>query len=67
MASIQGPALFLAQYMGDEAPFNNLDTITDWCLDLGYIGIQIPTWDSRCIDLKEAASSAQYCQDWKGQ
>ncbi len=67
MASIQGPALFLAQYMGDEAPFNNLDTISDWCLDLGYIGIQIPTWDSRCIDLKQAASSAQYCQDWKGQ
>ena len=67
MASIQGPALFLAQYMGDEAPFNNLDTITDWCRDLGYIGVQIPTWDSRCIDLEKAASSAQYCQDWKGQ
>ena len=66
MASIQGPALFLAQYMGDAAPFNNLDTITDWCRDLGYIGVQIPTWDPRCIDLEQAATSEQYCQDWKG-
>jgi len=30
MASIQGPALFLAQYMGDEAPYDDLDSITDW-------------------------------------
>ena len=66
MASIKGPALFLAQYMSDEAPFNQLDTIVDWCKDLGYQGIQIPTWDSRCIDLGLAAESKDYCDEWKG-
>jgi sugar phosphate isomerase/epimerase len=66
VASIQGPALFLAQYMADEAPFDNLDTIVDWCKDLEYTGVQIPTWDPRCIDLAQAAESQGYCDDWKG-
>ncbi len=66
MASIQGPALFLAQYMGDEAPYDDLDSITDWCRGLGYTGVQIPTWDGRCIDLAQAAESQSYADEWKG-
>ena len=66
MASIQGPALFLAQYMADDAPFNQFDTILDWCSDLGYLGVQIPTWDPRCIDLGLAAESKEYCDEWRG-
>ena len=27
MKTIKGPAIFLAQFMGDEAPFNSLDSI----------------------------------------
>lgn len=67
MSQIKGPAIFLAQFMGDEAPFNNLPNITAWAKELGYIGVQIPSWDSRVIDLKKAAESKTYCQDLKGQ
>lgn len=66
MKTIKGPAIFLAQFMGDQAPFDNLKSICKWAASLGYIGVQIPTWDSRCIDLKQAAESKDYCDDWKG-
>lgn len=66
MKTIKGPAIFLAQFMGDEAPFNSLANICEWVADLGYKGIQIPTWDSRCIDLEKAASSQDYCDEILG-
>jgi sugar phosphate isomerase/epimerase len=33
---------------------------------LGYKGVQIPTWDGRCIDLQKAAESKTYCDELKG-
>lgn len=66
MKTIKGPAIFLAQFMGDTAPFNSLDSIAHYMADLGYKGIQIPTWDPRCIDLKTAAESKTYCDEYKG-
>jgi sugar phosphate isomerase/epimerase len=66
MKTIQGPAIFLAQFMGDEAPFNSLDSVCKWAADLGYKGIQIPTWDPRLIDLQKAAESKTYCDELKG-
>lgn len=66
MKTIKGPAIFLAQFMGDEAPFNSLDAISSWVAGLGYKGVQIPTWDSRAIDLPKAATSKTYCDDLKG-
>lgn len=66
MKTIKGPAIFLAQFMGDEAPFNSLDTIAQYMADLGYKGVQIPTWDSRCIDLQKAAESKTYCDEYQG-
>ncbi len=63
---IKGPAIFLAQFLADEKPFNSLEGITKWARDLGYIGVQIPTWDSRVIDLDKAAESKAYCDDLKG-
>ncbi|MEM7660479.1 MAG: sugar phosphate isomerase/epimerase [Bacteroidota bacterium] len=66
MKTIKGPAIFLAQFMGDEAPFNSFENIVKWAADLGYIGVQIPTWDSRCIDLAKAAESRTYCDEMKG-
>lgn len=66
MKTIKGPAIFLAQFMGDEAPYNSLDSICKWVADLGYKGIQIPTWDERCIDLQTAAESKTYCDELKG-
>ena len=58
--------MFLAQFLGDEAPFNTLEGIAGYMADLGYKGIQIPSWDPRCIDLKQAAESKTYCDEYKG-
>lgn len=66
MTTIKGPAIFLAQFMGHEAPFNHLDGLCQWAADLGYVGIQIPTWEARLIDLQTAAESKTYCDDLKG-
>ncbi|HOY15158.1 MAG TPA: sugar phosphate isomerase/epimerase [Saprospiraceae bacterium] len=66
MKTIKGPAIFLAQFMGDQPPFNTLESICKWVADLGYKGIQIPTWDSRLIDLEQASTSKAYCDDLKG-
>ena len=64
--NIKGPAIFLAQFAGDSAPFNSWDSITKWAASLGYKGVQIPTWDGRMIDLKKAAESKTYCDEIKG-
>ena len=66
MQTIKGPGIFLAQFMGDTAPFNNLKTICEWVKSLGFVGVQIPTWDSRCIDLQKAAESKTYADELKG-
>ena len=66
MKTIKGPALFLAQFAGDEAPFNSWDSITKWAADCGYKGVQVPSWDARLIDLAKAASSKDYCDEFKG-
>jgi sugar phosphate isomerase/epimerase len=63
MRTIQGPAIFLAQFAGDQPPFNNLKSIAQWAANLGYKGVQIPTWDARMFDLKRAAESKAYCDD----
>ena len=54
-STMKGPAIFLAQFAGDAAPFNCLPSIAKWAAGLGYKGIQIPTWDGRLFDLEKAA------------
>ncbi len=66
MKTIKGPGIFLAQFLGDTAPFNTLESICKWAKSLGYVGVQIPTWDSRCIDLKKAAESKTYADEING-
>jgi sugar phosphate isomerase/epimerase len=66
MKTIKGPGLFLAQFAGDEAPFNSLESICKWAAGLGFKGVQIPTWDARLIDLKKAAESKTYADELKG-
>jgi sugar phosphate isomerase/epimerase len=63
MRTIKGPAIFLAQFAGDEAPFNSLDSIAAWAASLGFKGVQIPSWDGRLFDLQKAAESRAYCED----
>lgn len=66
MTTIKGPGIFLAQFLGDTAPFNDLKSICTWAKGLGFEGVQIPTWDSRCIDLQKAAESKTYADELKG-
>ena len=66
MLTIKGPGIFLAQFMGDAAPFNSLENICKWAASLGFVGVQIPSWDARCIDLQKAAESKTYADEIKG-
>ena len=66
MKTIKGPALFLAQFAGDAAPFDSWGEITRWAADCGYVGVQVPSWDARLFDLEKAASSKAYCDEFKG-
>src|SRR5690606_17302272 len=64
--TIKGPGVFLAQFIGDQPPFNSLPSICRWAKELGFKGIQIPTTDSRFIDLQKAAESKTYADEIKG-
>jgi sugar phosphate isomerase/epimerase len=66
MKTMKGPALFLAQFAGDAAPFNSWDAITKWAAGIGYKGVQVPSWDGRLFDLEKAAASKGYCDEFKG-
>jgi sugar phosphate isomerase/epimerase len=66
MTQIKGPAIFLAQFCSDQAPFNSLENIVAWAASLGYKGVQIPTWDKRLFDLSLAAESQTYCDEVAG-
>ena len=63
---MQGPAIFLAQFVDAQAPFDSLDNITRWAGELGYRGVQIPTWEASLIDLELAAQSKTYCDELQG-
>lgn len=66
MTTIKGPAIFIAQFIGDAAPFNSLESICQWAAGLGYKGVQLPTLDPRFIDLQKAAESKTYADEIKG-
>jgi len=66
MRTMKGPAIFLAQFMGD-APFDTMENACRWMADAGYKGVQVPSDNPACIDLKLAAESRDYCETLKGQ
>lgn len=66
MTTVKGPGIFLAQFLGDQPPFNDMRSICQWAKSLGFTGVQIPTWDARCIDLQKAAESKTYADELKG-
>jgi sugar phosphate isomerase/epimerase len=63
MRTVQGPGIFLAQFASDVPPFNTLDAICGWAASLGYLAVQIPSWDARLFDLQRAAESKAYCDE----
>lgn len=66
MTTIKGPGIFLAQFLGDQPPFNSLDAICKWASGLGFKAVQIPTGDPAIFDLQRAAESQAYADEIKG-
>lgn len=66
MKTLRGPGIFLAQFIGDTAPYDSLVGLAHWAAGHGYVGIQVPTWDGRLFDLERAASSQTYCDELGG-
>lgn len=60
---MKGPAICLAQFLSEIPPFDRLDNAARWAADLGYVGLQIPTWDKRAFDLDQASVSQAYCDE----
>ena len=56
----------MAQFADNNAPFNTLEGLAIWAQKLGFVGVQIPTWDSRLFDLQAAAESQAYCDEILG-
>jgi sugar phosphate isomerase/epimerase len=63
MKTVKGPGIFLAQFASDSPPFNTFDSICAWAASLGYVAVQIPSWDARLFDLKRAAEGKAYCDE----
>lgn len=66
MRTIKGPGIFLAQFIGQEPPFDRLETLADWAASLGYVGLQLPTGEGGLFDVAKGAESQAYCDEVKG-
>ena len=47
----KGPAIFLAHFARDEAPFDSLSNIGRGAASLGYRGVYLHSWDRRLCDV----------------
>ncbi|NWA28548.1 sugar phosphate isomerase/epimerase [Pseudomonas gingeri] len=63
MKTLKGPGLFLAQFAGQQPPFDTLDNLARWSAGLGFKGVQIPSNVSALFDLELAGESQAYCDD----
>ena len=66
MQTMKGPGLFLAQFAGDNAPFDSFEGITAWASECGYLGVQVPSGAGQLMDLDQAATSRGYAEDLAG-
>ena len=66
MKTLKGPAIFLAQFIDDDEPFNSIDAMAAWAANLGFKGIQVPIGNPNFIDVALAAESKDYCDELKG-
>lgn len=63
MKTIKGPAIFLAQFMGAEPPFDSLAGLASWAAGHGYVGVQVLTGNPQFFDLERTAQSVTYCDE----
>ncbi len=66
MKTIKGPGIFLAQFIGAQAPFNTLEGLAQWAAGLGYQALQIPCNHPAIFDVERAAASQTYCDEVSG-
>ena len=66
MKTIKGPAIFLAQFAGGGPHLQNFRDMAKWAKECGFVGIQLPSWDARVMDLAKAADSKTYCDELRG-
>ena len=66
MKTIKGPAIFLAQFAGGGPHLQNFNDMCKWAEECGFVGVQLPSWDGRVMDLAKAAESKSYCDELKG-
>ena len=66
MKTIKGPAIFLAQFAGGGPHLQNFNDMAKWAKECGFIGVQLPSWDGRVMDLQKAAESKTYCDELRG-
>lgn len=66
MRNIKGPGLFIAQYIDADDRLTSLAGIARWAAELGFKGLQIPTWKPHIFDLGIAANSQAYCDEIQG-
>lgn len=66
MRTLKGPAIFLAQFLGETPPFDTLENLACWASSLGFKGIQMPTSAPAIFDLEQAADSKTYCDEVSG-
>jgi len=66
MKTIKGPGIFLEQFIREEEPYNSIEGLADWVSGMGYTGVQVPSWEAGLFDLKKAATSQDYCDEFKG-
>ena len=64
--TVKGPGVFLAQFVGEEAPFDSIEGLAGWAAGKNFKGAQVPSWDRRVIDLETAADSQTYCDEFNG-
>jgi sugar phosphate isomerase/epimerase len=64
--NLMGHANYLTHFAGDAYPIDSLDQITQWAASHGFKVVQLPSWDSRLIDLEKAAGSKTYCDELAG-
>ena len=66
MKTLNGPGVFLAQFITAEPPFDRLDTLAKWAAEKGFRAVQLPTFNARIFDIEKAAESDAYCDEVKG-
>jgi sugar phosphate isomerase/epimerase len=64
--TIDGPGVFLAQFIAPEPPFDRLETLAAWAAEIGFKAVQLPTFNSAIFDLAKAAESDAYCEEVQG-